>query len=229
MSAEFKALADRVAALEAHVAGLASYLQASLGNVSSDPQNSLTKSRVVLEKLLRPLYLAHMKKDPPGPMIGNMLGDKAFTAKIDSRIIVRMNAIKDMGNLGTHGCKVDASDAIRVMRDLLDVLEWYVANHDPGCLLSGNREDRHALEILPELKNKYGNTVCRKILSAKLVRSEDRCYLDITTDNGQGYLTSTYSLDIYWGEFDPKWTIVEVANRFVSSFGIRRIVLNTVL
>jgi len=86
MSSEHKALADRVAALEARMAEaeLASYLQAALEYLSSDPLSSLTKSRVILEKLLLALYRDTMKKEPPRPMIGDMLSDKAF-ARLDPK------------------------------------------------------------------------------------------------------------------------------------------------
>jgi hypothetical protein len=73
-------------------------------------------------------------------MIGEMLSDKTFTASILRRIVARMSAIRDMSNLGPHGGEVDATDALRVMRDLIDVLEWYVVNYDPSCLVPGSRE-----------------------------------------------------------------------------------------
>ena len=60
----------------------------------------------------------------------------------------RMNAVRDMSNLGPHGEEVDAADAIRVMRDLIDVLEWYVVHHDPSCQVAGGPEARQSLEIL---------------------------------------------------------------------------------
>jgi hypothetical protein len=50
-----------------------------------------------------------------------------------------MNAIRDMANLGPHGDAVEPTDAVRVMRDLLEVLEWYVVKYDPNSLAS----DRH--------------------------------------------------------------------------------------
>ncbi|MGL4422159.1 MAG: DUF4145 domain-containing protein, partial [Gemmataceae bacterium] len=126
MTAEQQALANRIAALEARVLELGSFLQSAHGYLSSDPASSLTKSRVVLEKVLLTLYRQAMMKEPSRPMIGDMLADKAFIATIPRRITARMNAVRDMSNLGPHGEHVEAADAIRVMRDLIDVLEWYV-------------------------------------------------------------------------------------------------------
>jgi hypothetical protein len=90
MNDEHKALADRIAAVETRVAEIASYLRSALQYLSTDPQSSLTKSRVVLEKVLLSLYRTAMKKEPPRPMIGDMLSDKNFTASIPKRIVARM-------------------------------------------------------------------------------------------------------------------------------------------
>src|ERR1700730_18210053 len=92
---EQQALADRIAALEARVAELGTFLRAAVGYLSSDPASSLTKSRVILEKVLLALYRGTMKKEPSRPMIGDMLADKAFMATIPRRIATRMNAIRD--------------------------------------------------------------------------------------------------------------------------------------
>jgi hypothetical protein len=52
MSDEHKVLADRIAALEARVAELGTFLHSAVAYLSSDPASSLTKSRVILEKVL---------------------------------------------------------------------------------------------------------------------------------------------------------------------------------
>ena len=230
MSNEQNALADRVAALEARVAGLASYLQSALEYLSSDPASSLTKSRVILEKVLLALYRGAMKKEPSRPMIGDMLADKAFMATIPRRIAARMNAIRDMSNLGPHGEEVDAADAIRVMRDLIDVLEWYVVHHDPSCLVTGGQQARQSLEILPQLRGKYPRYLRPEIISAKFTQSADRCYLEITTaDRVSDYLVDETSkrtdLAFIAGGtgsddrfFSPRSPIIENAHRFVSNF-----------
>jgi hypothetical protein len=136
---ERHALASRVGVIEARLAELASYLQLALAYLTSDPQSSLTKARIVLEKVLIALYRVAMKKEPARPMIGDMLADKDFVRSIPRRIHTRMNAIRDMANLGPHGEAVEPTDAVRVMRDLLEVLEWYVVKYDPNSLVSVNQ------------------------------------------------------------------------------------------
>jgi uncharacterized protein (TIGR03067 family) len=91
-----------------------------------DPASSLTKSRIVMEKLLLDIYGREMGHEPKKPLLGDMLADNQFTRKIERRILSRMNAIRDMGNLGPHGEAVEASDAARVLDDLCTILDWYL-------------------------------------------------------------------------------------------------------
>jgi hypothetical protein len=235
MNQEHKLLVERVTALEAKVAELSLYLKSALGYLSSDPQSSLTKSRIVLEKVLLAIYRSVMKKEPARPMIGDMLSDKGFTASIPRRIAARMNTIRDMCNLGPHGELVDASDAIRVMRDLVDVLDWYVVNYDGDSPQSSKCETRHSLEILPQLKDKYPNYLCPEITSVKFIQSVDRCYLEITTaEPVSDYLRDEISKRtdlafISGGDeddplFRPSSSITENAHRFVSDFDLVSII-----
>lgn len=231
MDDERSALAARIAALEARVVELGSFLRSALGYLSSDPAGSLTKSRVVLEKVLVALFREAMKKEPPRPMIGEMLADKAFLATIPRRIAARMNAIRDMSNLGPHGEHVDATDAVRVMRDLIDVLDWYVTHHDPSRQMGSAPAARPSLEILPQLREKYPRFLRPEITSVRLVQSQDRCYLEITTaERLNEHLVDETSkrTDLAFIAdgpphadsrfFSPARSITENAHRFIADF-----------
>lgn len=236
MSDELKALTERIAALDARVAELSSFLHSAIAYLVSDPASSLTKSRVILEQVLLALYRGAMHKEPSRPMIGDMLADKEFIATMPRRIAARMNAIRDMSNLGPHGEEVHAADAIRVMRDLIDVLEWYVVNHDPSCRLTVAAPARQCLEILPQLQEKYPRYMRPEITSVKFVQSQDRCYLEITTaDSVNDYLVDETSkrTDLAFisngsGEDNPLFTpvrsVTENAHRFVSDFDVLSII-----
>ncbi len=236
MTSEHKAIVDRIAALEARVAELGSALQSALEYLSSDPASSLTKSRVILERVLLALYRGAMKKEPSRPMIGEMLADKAFIATIPRRISARMNAIKDMSNLGPHGEEVNSTDAIRVMRDLIDVLEWYVVHHDPSCRVAGAQEAKETLEILPQLRGKYARYLRPEIKSVKFVQSQDRCYLEITTtervnDDLMDETSKRTDFAFISGGseaddrlFKPASPITQNANRFVADFDVVSII-----
>jgi hypothetical protein len=236
MSDQHKDLARRIAALEDRVAELSSFLHSAVGYLSSDPSSSLTKSRVILEKVLLALYRDAMKKEPSRPMIGDMLADRVFIATIPRRIAARMNAIRDLSNLGPHGEEVDATDAIRVMRDLIDVLEWYVVHHDPICRAAEGQAARQSLEILSQLRAKYPRYLRTEITSVKFVQSRDRCYLEITTaDWVNDYLVDETSkrTDLAFisggsGDddtfFSPTKSITENAHEFVSNFDVVSII-----
>ncbi len=124
-------LETRVAKLEKALAAFSAELRLAYGYVRPDAASSLTKSRIVLEKLLIEVYTAEMKQPPRKPLLGDMLADNQFTRRIERRIVSRMNAIRDMGNLGPHGERVESSDAARVLEDLCEVLDWYLRQY-PG-------------------------------------------------------------------------------------------------
>jgi hypothetical protein len=94
--------------------------------IQPDAASSLTKSRIILEKLLVQVYVKEMGKEPRKPLLAEMLADNQFTSKIERRILSRMNGIRDLGNLGPHGENVEPSDAARVLDDLCEVLDWYL-------------------------------------------------------------------------------------------------------
>jgi hypothetical protein len=94
--------------------------------IQSDPGSSLTKSRMIAERVLLELFKLEMGSEPRRPLLGELLADNQFTRRIDRRIVSRLNAIRDMGNLGPHGEEVHPSDAVRVLDDLCAVLEWYL-------------------------------------------------------------------------------------------------------
>jgi hypothetical protein len=119
-------LETRVRQLEAVLSEFAVELRLALRYVNTDAASSLTKSRVVLEKLLLRIYQAEMGQEPRKGLLGDMLNDNQFTRRLERRIVSRMNSIRDMGNLGPHGEPVQPSDAARVLDDLCEVLDWYL-------------------------------------------------------------------------------------------------------
>jgi len=124
-------------------------------------------------------------------MIGDMLVDKAFMATIPRRITARMNAIREMSNLGPHGEKVDTTDAIRVMRDLIDVLEWYVAHHDPACRVPRATKSGRLLKFcrscVKNIPRGCGPTSC----PSGSYNRRSACHLEITTREGNGMTSWT--------------------------------------
>jgi hypothetical protein len=122
-------LEHRIGKLEKSVASFAAELRHALGYVRSDAGASLTKTRIVMEKLLVSIYEREMGHEPRKPMLGDMLIDNQFSRKIERRILSRMNAIRDMTNLGAHGETVKPEDAVKALDDLCVVLDWYLQRY----------------------------------------------------------------------------------------------------
>jgi hypothetical protein len=123
-------LENRVARLELALAGFSEELRLAYGHMRPDAASSLTKSRVILEKLAVQVYIAEMGREPRKLLLGEVLADNQFTRKVERRILSRMNAIRDMGNLGPHGEHVESCDAARVLDDICEVLEWYLQRYN---------------------------------------------------------------------------------------------------
>src|SRR5438552_11922245 len=90
-------------------------LRLAVEYVQTDPHGSLGKSRTVLEKVVLELFRTEEGKEPPTPLLAEMLGDNQFTRKIERTIPPLMNYIRDLGNLGVHGERVLPRDADRVL------------------------------------------------------------------------------------------------------------------
>jgi hypothetical protein len=124
-----KELERRVGRLEKTLASYAAELRFAYNYLRPDAGSSLTKSRIILEKVVVQVYLTEIGREPKKPLLGDMLADNPFTRKLDRRILSRMNAIRDLGNLGPHGEYVEESDAARVLDDLCEVLDWYLPRY----------------------------------------------------------------------------------------------------
>jgi uncharacterized protein (TIGR02145 family) len=124
-----KELEIRVKRLEQRFDVLSSQLKKALVYIEDDPPSSLTKSRTILEQILLNIYKLEMNMEPKRIELGAILTDNQFTRKIDKRIVSRMNAIRDLCNLGVHGEEVNSKDAKIVLDNLCEVLEWYFENY----------------------------------------------------------------------------------------------------
>jgi hypothetical protein len=124
-----KELEIRIKRLEQRFDILSNQLNKALYYIEDDPHSSLTKSRTILEQILFNIYKLEMNQEPKRIELGAILTDNQFTRKIDKRIVSRMNAIRDMCNLGVHGEKVISKDAKIVLDNLCEVLEWYFENY----------------------------------------------------------------------------------------------------
>src|SRR3954447_12319974 len=119
-------LQARIERLEKVLSAHGEELKLAYSYIHPDAASSLTKSRIVLERLVLQVYRLEMGTEPRKPLLGEVLADNQFTRKIERRILSRMNGIRDLATLGPHGEKVEPSDATRVLDDLCEVLDWYL-------------------------------------------------------------------------------------------------------
>jgi CheY-like chemotaxis protein/HPt (histidine-containing phosphotransfer) domain-containing protein len=122
-------LESRVRKLEKAISAFAQELHLALQYIQSDAASSLTKSRIVMERLLVQIYMSEMGHTPRKPLLGEMLADNQFTRKIERRMLSRMNSIRDLANLGPHGELVKPTDAAKVLDDLCEVVEWFLLRY----------------------------------------------------------------------------------------------------
>jgi hypothetical protein len=115
--------------LERRLTAFAADLRFAYQYLRPDAHSSLTKSRIVLEKLVRRIYTIEMGTEPRRPLLGDMLADNQFTRRIERRVLARMHAVRDIGNLGPHGERVEQVDAARALDDLCEVLDWYIVRY----------------------------------------------------------------------------------------------------
>ncbi len=129
MNEELKIIEKKISQLEKRLKEFSELLTVAFQYITQkpeDPKSSLTKCRIILERMLKKIYLQEMGHPPKGRMVGYFLNDKEFTSKIPSRILTRMNFINKMGCLGPHDVDdVHPIDAQRVINNLLEVIDWF--------------------------------------------------------------------------------------------------------
>jgi hypothetical protein len=159
-------LEKRVRELENALAAFSQELRFALNYIKPDAASSLTKSRVILEKVLIRTFTVEMGKEPRKPLLGDILADNQFTRRIERRILSRMNAIRDMANLGPHGEPVEPKDAFRVLDDLCEVLNWYLQRYGEGSEIKPEHSSQDhnsliGLDIFPQEATRFPRNLCK--------------------------------------------------------------------
>jgi hypothetical protein len=167
--------------LEERLDILSNQLRKALDYIQEDPPSSLTKSRTILEQILLNIYKLEMNQEPKKFEIGALLNDNQFTRKIDRRIVSRMNAIRDMCNLGVHGENVNPKDAKIVLDNLCEVLEWYFENYKSSKIESSKTESSYYNDWIKSLE-KGSLTIELDTKNSLEVESLANILLDVMTN-----------------------------------------------
>jgi protein-tyrosine-phosphatase len=130
-------LSERVARL-ASSADLAQELPEALASADSDPSTSLTKSRILLERLLRSVAQFEGVALQGKPMVGNLLEEKALRRQLPVVTLAEMEYVNRVASsAGPHPGQADTAAAIRVLEHLCRAIEWYAYQY----LISGLRDN----------------------------------------------------------------------------------------
>jgi hypothetical protein len=101
-----------------------------------DPEMALTRARKVLEYIVRDVYGRRCNEKPGTQPLENLLQRLSKDGHLPRRVSAYANAIRDLGNVGTHtfGEGVSMDDVRQSLGQLMPVLEWYVKVERPDAV-----------------------------------------------------------------------------------------------
>jgi serine/threonine protein kinase len=137
MDQALQALLNRLEHLSAPFRELREGVQKAVIVAELDPEMALTRTRKVLEYVIRDVYL-HRIKEPPGTRpLENLLQRLVKDGHFPDRLDAYANTIRKLGNVGTHtfGEKVTAEDVSQSLGQLLPILDWYFEVERPEALV----------------------------------------------------------------------------------------------
>ena len=100
------------------------------------PEMALTRSRKVLEYLVREVYERRINEPPGTRPLENLLQRLVKDGFFPDRLDAYANTIRKLGNVGTHtfGEKLAVADVYQSLAQLLPILEWYFEVERPEAL-----------------------------------------------------------------------------------------------
>jgi hypothetical protein len=101
-----------------------------------DPEMALTRSRKVLELVVRDVYERRCNEPPGTRPLDNLLQRLVKDGYLPRRLSPYANAVRELGNVGTHafGERVTSADVHHSLMQLLPILEWYFEAERPEAL-----------------------------------------------------------------------------------------------
>jgi formylglycine-generating enzyme required for sulfatase activity len=99
-----------------------------------DPEMALTRSRKVLEMVVREVYERRCEEPPGTRPLENLLQRLVKDGHLPTRLDAHANAVRLLGNVGTHGFgqAVTKADVQQSLAGLEQVLDWYVTEGRPA-------------------------------------------------------------------------------------------------
>src|SRR5579871_2980111 len=108
-------------------------VQRAIRIADEDPEMALTRSRKVLEYVIRDVYQRRINEAPGTRPLENLLQRLVKDGYFPDRLDAYAAAIRKLGNVGTHsfGEKVTVADVYQSLAQLMPILEWYFEEERP--------------------------------------------------------------------------------------------------
>ena len=128
-----QALVSRLEQLSDQFRELREGVQKAIQVADVDPEMALTRTRKVLEYVVRDVYERRVGEPPGTRPLENLLQRIVKDGHFPDRLDAYANTIRKLGNVGTHtfGEKVTAADVHQSLSQLVPILEWYFEDERP--------------------------------------------------------------------------------------------------
>jgi serine/threonine protein kinase/formylglycine-generating enzyme required for sulfatase activity len=131
-----QALVSRLEHLPDRYRELRDGVQKAIQVAEVDPEMALTRSRKVLEYVIRDVYERRLQEVPGTRPLENLLQRIGKGGHFPDRLDAYANTIRKLGNVGTHtfGEKVTVADVHQSLTQLVPILRWYLEVERPEAL-----------------------------------------------------------------------------------------------
>jgi hypothetical protein len=128
MDQSLQSLLDRLDRLPGPFQELREGVRKAVDISDRDPEMALTRSRKVLELLVREVYERRLNEPAGTRPLENLLQRLVKDGHLPTRLDAHANAVGLLGNVGTHGFgqAITVADVQQSLSGLWHVLEWYV-------------------------------------------------------------------------------------------------------
>jgi formylglycine-generating enzyme required for sulfatase activity len=134
MDPSLQTLLSRVERLPEQLREAREGVQRAIRIADQDPDMALTRSRKVLELVVREVYERRCREPPGTRPLENLLQRLVRDGFLPTRLDAYANTVRMLGNVGTHrfGEQVTTADVGQSLSQLMPILEWYGEEEKPG-------------------------------------------------------------------------------------------------
>jgi hypothetical protein len=137
MDPSLQQLLDRLENLSEEFREVREGVRKAMDIAERDPEMALTRTRKVLELVVREVYQRRLAEPPGTRPLENLIQRLVKDGYFPDRLDAYATTVRKLGNVGTHtfGEKVTAADVHRSLTQLLPILEWYFEVERPDALV----------------------------------------------------------------------------------------------